>query len=111
MEIKFRLQYEISVVKEDIPRLSHPAKKQIKKAIEQKLTTKPEVFGKPLRRSLKGYRSLRVGDYRVIFRICIDEDSAVSGADTTRSKNTAGGAVKIFAILHRSVAYKAKRLN
>jgi len=29
----------------------------------------PELYGKPLRRSLKGYRKLRVGDYRVIFRI------------------------------------------
>ena len=98
MEIKFRLEYEMSVVKEDIPRLSHPAKLRIKRAIEEKLTSSPEVFGKPLRKSLKGYRSLRIGDYRVIFRICVDEDPA---------KN----AVKIFAIMHRSATYKTKRLN
>lgn len=98
MEMKFRLEYEVSVVREDIPRLSHPVKIKIKNAIEQKLTAKPEVFGKPLRKSLKGYRSLRVGDYRVIFRISADDDAS-------------GGAVKIFAIMHRSVAYKAKRLN
>lgn len=94
----FRLEYEVLVVKEDIPRLSHPAKKLIRKAIEQKLTAKPEIFGKPLRKSLKGYRSLRVGDYRVIFRICTDDGAS-------------GGVVKIFAIMHRSVAYKAKRLS
>ena len=117
MEIKFRLEYELAVAKVDIPRLSHPAKLQIKRAIEDKLATKPEVFGKPLRRSLKGYRSLRVGDYRVIFRICLDEDAADGGQDTVggkepaRGKNTAAGAVKIFAIMHRSVAYKTKRLN
>ena len=98
MEIKFRLVYEVAVVKEDIPRLSHPAKKLIKRAIEEKLTVKPEVFGKPLRRSLKGYRSLRVGDYRVIFRICMDDDGM-------------RGVVNIFAIMHRSIAYKVKRLN
>ena len=98
MEMKFRLEYETSVVKEDIPRLSHPAKLRIKRAIEEKLASRPEVFGKPLRKSLKGYRSLRVGDYRVIFRICTDEDLA---------KNS----VKIFAIMHMSAAYKTKRLN
>lgn len=90
--MNFRLEYEISVVKEDIPRLSKSAKARIRAAIEQKLTARPEVFGKPLRKSLKGYRSLRVGDYRVIFRI----------ADDT---------VKIFAIMHRSVAYKARRVG
>lgn len=42
---------------------------RIKKAIEQKLTTKPELYGKPLRQSLEGCRSLRVGPYRVIYRI------------------------------------------
>ena len=41
----------------------------IKKQIEDKLTTKPEIFGKPLRTSLKGYRRLRVGAFRVIFKI------------------------------------------
>lgn len=60
---------------------------KIKKAIEEKLTTHPDVFGKPLRRSMKGYRSLRSGDYRVIFRI---------------EKNT----VKILLIAHRSIVYK-----
>ena len=37
--------------------------------IEQKLREHPEIFGKPLRKSLIGHRSLRVGEYRVIFRI------------------------------------------
>jgi len=114
MEITWRLEYEVSVVKTDIPRLSHSAKKQIKKAIEEKLATRPEVFGKPLRKSLKGHRSLRVGDYRVIFRICADEDATNSegradGTDIAVDKTPPAGTVKIFAILHRSVAYKLKR--
>lgn len=60
--------------------------KKIKHAIAAKLSTQPQLYGKPLRRTLKGYRKLRVGNYRVIFRI---------------DKKT----VKIFAIQHRSVVY------
>ena len=41
----------------------------IKKAIENRLTTDPIGFGKPLRYSLKGYRRLRVSDYRIVYRI------------------------------------------
>jgi len=55
-------------------------------AIEEKLAVAPEIFGKPLRYSMKGYRSLRVGDYRVIYRI-------------------AGMTVRIARIAHRSTAY------
>ena len=42
---------------------------RIKKAIESKLLTNPGKFGKPLRNTLKNYRSLRVGNYRIGFRI------------------------------------------
>lgn len=83
----FQIQYEEAVVKKDIPKLSVKNKEKIKNSIEQKLTTEPDKFGKPLRRSLKGYRKLRVGDHRVIFRI---------------EKNT----IKIFIIEHRSIVYK-----
>jgi len=87
MELNFKVQYHKDVVDNDIPRLSQTWKNKVKIAIEKKLTTKPETFGKPLRQSLKGYRKLRVGGYRVIFRI---------------EKKT----VKILAILHRSVVYE-----
>ena len=42
---------------------------RIKKAIENRLLTDPIKYGEPLRRSLQGYRKLRVGDYRVIYKI------------------------------------------
>ena len=84
----FKIFYHEVVVKEDIPRLSSSVKKRIKKSIEEKLTSHPESFGKPLRRSLRGYRKLRVGDYRIIFKID-------------------GTTVKIFVIQHRSVVYKS----
>ena len=44
-------------------------KLKIKKAIEERLTLDPIGFGKPLRYSLKGHRRLRIGDYRVVYRI------------------------------------------
>ncbi len=72
MEMKerpFTIFYHQSVVKIDIPKISRGFQIRIQEAIEEKLTTNPEIFGKPLRRSLSGYRKLRVGDYRVIFRI------------------------------------------
>lgn len=90
--MSFIIEYHEEVVKEDIPNLPKKIKLRIKQAIENKLTTSPEVFGKPLRRSLKGYRKLRVGDYRIIFKI---------------KKNT----IQIFIIQHRSVVYTNTRTN
>jgi len=85
--MKYTLEYHELVMKEDIPKLSKKIKARIKNAVEEKLTTEPELFAKPLRKSLKNYRSLRVGDYRVIFRI---------------EKKV----VKIFLIKHRSDVYE-----
>ena len=31
--------------------------------------TEPEKYGEPLRRTLKGYRKLRVGYYRIVYEI------------------------------------------
>lgn len=42
---------------------------QIVKAINSKLKTNPEIFGKPLRKPQHGKWSLRVGDYRVIYEL------------------------------------------
>lgn len=86
MEMTFKVIYHPLVVHDDIPKLSAEWKAKIQKAIEERLTTHPEIFSKPLRRSLKGYRKLRVGDYRVIFLL---------------EKST----VKILTIQHRSVVY------
>jgi mRNA interferase RelE/StbE len=67
--VKYRIEYLKSVVDEDIPKLTKPVRKQIKAAIEEKLTSHPIEFGKPLRYSLRGARRLRVGDWRVIYQI------------------------------------------
>ena len=65
----YRVAYLSSVVTDDIPALPKSAQRQIRRAIETKLTAHPFELGKPLRYSLQGARRLRVGDYRVIFRI------------------------------------------
>ena len=85
--MNFEVRYHEDVRREDIPKISQEWQNSIKRAIEEKLTTRPEVFGRPLRHSLRGYRKLRVGDYRIIFRI----ESTI---------------VKVFAIQHRSVVYE-----
>ena len=84
---KFTLVYHRLVVSRDIPRLSGEWKEKIKRAVESRLVANPDVYGKPLRRSLKGYRKLRVGAYRVIFRI---------------EKST----IRILVIQHRSAVYE-----
>jgi mRNA interferase RelE/StbE len=87
MALVFEVIYHKKVVEEDISRIARSWRDKIRDAIEEKLTTSPDFFGKPLRRSLKGYRKLRVGDYRIVFRI-------------------QGMKVLILAILHRSTVYE-----
>lgn len=67
--MSFRIEYLETVVRADIPALPKRARDRIRRAIETKLATDPVAFGKPLRYSLKGARRLRVGDYRVIYRV------------------------------------------
>lgn len=68
-DLAWHVRYEQRVVKHDIPALDHTAKQRIKTAIETKLMRDPLTFGKPLRYSLSGQRSLRVGDYRVLYLV------------------------------------------
>lgn len=85
--MSYTVFYHHLVTSDDIPKLGTVIKKRVKSAIEAKLMTHPEVFGIPLRHSTKGGRKLRVGDYRVIFRI-------------------KGKQIKVYLIEHRSVVYK-----
>ncbi|MFH1857247.1 MAG: type II toxin-antitoxin system RelE/ParE family toxin [Candidatus Omnitrophota bacterium] len=60
--------YHPEIIK-DISGLPKNIKTRIKKAIESRLVVDPVKFGEPLRRSLQGCRKLRVGDYRIIYKI------------------------------------------
>ena len=82
----FELRYHPDVRDVDIPKLDETLKKRIKKAIEERLSISPHQYGEPLRKTLKGYWKLRVGDYRVVYK---DE----------------GNEVWIFAIINRKDVY------
>lgn len=91
--MSFELRYHPDVKSIDIPLLDEKLKIRIRNAIEKRLTTAPHLYGEPLRKTLRGYWKLRVGDYRVIFKIMKEE-------------------VRILGIIHRKKVYEAieKRL-
>ena len=62
----YNLFYHPDVDKVDLPVIDEKNKTMIKRAIEERLATNPEIYGKPLQRTLKGYWKLRVGEYRVV---------------------------------------------
>lgn len=63
----FRLLYHPLIWTDDFPLIPRNVRQRIVRAIEQRLTAAPERAGTPLRRTLKGYWKLRVGDYRVVY--------------------------------------------
>jgi mRNA interferase RelE/StbE len=91
--VQFELRYHPEVKSIDIPLLDAKLRIRIKNAIERRLTTAPHLYGEPLRKTLHGYWKLRIGDYRVVFKIVVNE-------------------VWILGIIHRKKVYEAikKRL-
>jgi len=87
LEPNFKILLDPQVVKNDLPQLSKSVKERIKKDILKKLIHSPEIFGKPLRKTLKGFRSMRCGSYRIVFEIVKNQ-------------------VEIIIISHRSIVYK-----
>ncbi len=65
----FTIVYLNRVVEEDIPALPKLMRELIKRAIETRLTIEPIGLGKPLRYSFIGHRRIRVGDYRIVYRV------------------------------------------
>lgn len=84
--MNYRIVYHPKV-KDDIKKLNKNQQDRVKNAITNRLQTEPEKYGNPLRRSLKGYWKLRVGDVRVVFKISKKE-------------------ILILAILHRKSVYE-----
>lgn len=56
----------------ELRKLGASAAKEILPPIEKKLTRDPEAYGKALSGALTGYYRLRVGGYRVVYRIIDD---------------------------------------
>lgn len=66
------MNYQITyhdLVEVDLKQLNKTEQDKMIQAIEKKLGTQPESFGKPLSKQLKGHYRLRVEHYRVIYRI------------------------------------------
>lgn len=64
----YTIVYQTLVIKEDFKKHSTHRQK-ILRAIHKKLTVDPIAFGKPLTGQLKGYFRLRVGEFRVIYKV------------------------------------------
>lgn len=64
----WKILYKKSVEK-DLRSISKDNQYFIRRAIEDKLMVDPVKFGIPLRRNLKGFRKLRVGELRIIYSI------------------------------------------
>ena len=65
----YRLIYHPAVLGKDLPGINRNLYTRIRRALEQRLMTAPTHYGEPLRYQLKGYWKLRIGDYRVVYRI------------------------------------------
>lgn len=85
----YQLVYHPDVARIDLPRINRNIQSRIRKAIEQRLFVDPINYGEPLRRGLRGYRKMRVGDYRVIYEIISTQ-------------------IRIYAIGHRKEIYESK---
>ncbi|MBI4279349.1 MAG: type II toxin-antitoxin system RelE/ParE family toxin [Armatimonadetes bacterium] len=85
-EVTYTLAYHPAVRVDDLPRIPGNLRGRIEQAIVTRLAEEPERYGSPLRGTLRGYWKLRVGDYRVAYRI-------------------AGREVWIYAVVHRRVVY------
>jgi mRNA interferase RelE/StbE len=57
------------VFEEDFKKISLEFQQEIIKAIRKKLVIDPQGYGEPLRGNYKNYWKLRVGDFRVIYRL------------------------------------------
>lgn len=80
------IEYHPDVTTQDLPALPRNLRVRILKAVEERLQTAPDRYGRRLRRALAGFWKLRVGDYRVVFEI-------------------QGPRVRIWVIAHRREVY------
>lgn len=90
----YELSYHPDVKRIDLPRIDRRNHEMIRKAIENRLAVHPEIYGEKLQRTLRDYWKLRVGRYRIIYRV-------------------AGKQIRILGIIDRRQVYREieKRLD
>ena len=67
--MNYKILYHPQVKSKDLSIINSKIKNRFKNAIERRLMTNPVKYSDPLRKTLKGYRKIRVGDYRIVFKI------------------------------------------
>jgi mRNA interferase RelE/StbE len=67
--VEFTVRYHPEVKEIDLPRINVKMRERIRRAIESRLMTAPQEYALPLRKNLGGFWKLRVGDYRVVFKV------------------------------------------
>ncbi len=83
------VRYHPDVPARDLPGLPRDIQERVRRAIEERLRTAPEIYGTRLRRDLAGAWKLRVGDYRIVYDLDTKTDS-----------------VTVLVVAHRSVVYE-----
>lgn len=83
----YAVLYHHAVKTDDLPAIDAKNRDRIRKAIETRLMNEPQRYGEPLRKNLKGYWKLRVGDYRIVFKVVNAE-------------------VRVLGIMHRKEVYE-----
>jgi mRNA interferase RelE/StbE len=67
--VAFTVKYHPDVKNIDLPGINVKMRERIRRAIESRLMKAPQEYGVLLRKNLRGYWKLRVGDHRVVFKI------------------------------------------
>lgn len=65
----YRIVLDELVLDQDLKKIDPIDQKRILRTIKKKLSERPSDFGRPLAGGLKGFWKLRVGPYRVVYRI------------------------------------------
>ena len=65
----YTLLYHPDVRSRDLTHIPRNIHSRLARAIENRLTTEPARYGAPLRGMLRPYWKLRVGEYRIVYKI------------------------------------------
>lgn len=69
---RYLIEYEEGI-RDKLKSIPKTMRERIKRAIEERLMTNPVDYGKPLTKEWKDYRRIRVGDYRIIYKVFEDK--------------------------------------
>lgn len=72
VNLSYSIKYH-KAVRGDLKKIDTMSKSRVRKAIETRLLFDPEKYGQVLKGNLKGYRKLRVGEYRIVYKVVEDK--------------------------------------